>query len=219
MTVVAGILTALAWVLGLVAAGLLVLLVVPAHIEARGYIEGADAAGRAQARWGWWVFVLRVDSATGLTIRVFGIRVWRWRPGAGRDDGDDDATTSWWRERGRRAGGGLQALRHRRGLWRLLRRIVGAFPVTGHLVGTIGLRDPADTAALFVVVDRLDPEARFIHVDPDWIDDTFELDGALRLRIWPAHVLAAALYAVIADGEVRRAVWALARPRRVLADG
>ena len=46
------------------------------------------------------------------------------------------------------------------------------------------------------------------------IDETLAIDGALRVRIWPIHILLALLWLVVRDGPTRRGMWALLRARR-----
>ncbi len=196
------------------------LVLLPFHVEARGQIDDGDVDGRLQASFGWWLLALRLD-ASGLRLRLLGIPLWRLR-------GGDDARRSARREKRRekrrdkqrrrqtrdKTGPGLPTTwRHREGLFELARGVIGALPVRGHLHGTVGLGDPADTAALFGLLAPLAARgaAMDIDVEPDWLDETLDLDGAVTLRVWIAHLLAAVLWRLLTDGRVRRGAWAMVR--------
>lgn len=200
--------------LGLVALALLM----PFHLDARGWIEDGDGAGRAQVRWGGWLVVFRADTESGITLRLLGIRVWRL--GERRRDPRKAAKKQAKREtqrqkkreegRGARRGG---VFRHRHALLRTLGAIWRAIPVRGHLYGAIGLSDPGDTAAVFAAIEPFNRSGRGVDFDlePDWVESTVALDGALTLRLWPIHILLALLWLVVRDGPTRRGLWALAR--------
>lgn len=209
----------LAAVVGLLLLVVAALILLPFHVEARGQIDDGEVDGRLQASFGWWLLALRLDP-TGLRLRLLGIPLWRLRGG----DGEKRTARRERRREKQRAkresseksdkGPGLRTTwRHREGLFELLRGMIGALPVRGHLYGTVGLGDPADTAALFGLLAPLAArsDAMDIDVEPDWLDETLDLDGALTLRLWLAHLLAAVLWRLLTDGRVRRGAWAMVR--------
>lgn len=215
-------LTALLWILaallGLALLVSLALLCVPLHVEAEGAAGEGHLDGRARLRWGLWLVALSVDPR-GLELRLLGLRVWRppggWPkrgPRAAEDDEDDEDDDPSPKRRRGRAGA---AWRHRRAVLRLLGAVRRAIPIRGHLSGTIGLGDPADTAALFAALDRLAGGRAFaLDLAPDWLDETFEIDGALRVRLWPARIVGGVLWQIVRDGTTRRGVRAMMRADR-----
>ncbi len=88
-----------------------------------------------------------------------------------------------------------------------------AIPVRGWVDGTLGFSDPADTGALFAVLDPLMGWSETVEIDlwPSWVDPALELEGELTVSLWPARVLGALLWVVLFDGDVRRGVWSMAR--------
>ncbi len=203
----------LLWSVGVVSGLLLLLVLTPIHAQLEGAVDDERLEGRALLRWGWWVVVWRVDSEAGIDARVLGLRVWRYRRGPEKgeaDEVDDEGPSPWWR-RGPGMGAGLW--RGRYALKRVAATVFGAIPVRGWICGTVGLSDPADTGALFGVLDPVASWPRVIELDvqPSWIDETLELEGAVGVRLWPIQVMLALLWLLIRDGRARRGVWALAR--------
>lgn len=196
----------------------LLLLAMPLHLEAQGAVGEDHLEGRVQARWGWLLLRLRADAVTGVDLRVLGLRVWRlrsWKRSRDDNDDDDDDRPDEPRRRGRRGPSTRQIWPHRKGLARLVRAVLSAIPVRGHLFGTIGLSDPADTAMVFGIIDGIAERSHAIDVDigPDWVDETVDLDGAIGVRLWPAHVLMALGWQLIRDGQSRRGLYALMRSK------
>lgn len=201
-------------VLGAVLALALVLLVVPLHFEAGGAVDEDRMEGRALARWGWWLVVFRADAARGVDLRVLGLPVWRLRPGRRKAKRDEPARRATAAKREKRRGGGARsAWANRHALLRLAATVLRALPLRGWVVGRMGLSDPADTAALFTLVDAAAGRSRAIDIDiePDWLDEALEIEGQVRLRVWPAQVLAAVLWLLVRDGVTRRGTWAMLR--------
>lgn len=204
---------------GLIALLVALVVLLPLHLEARGAVGEDHLDGRIQLRWGGALVWLRADSAAGVDLRLLGLRVWRLRSLGGRAkarreaDATDDAAGDARPKASRRGPSARRLWAHRRGLLRLLRAVLRAMPVRGHLVGTIGLSDPADTAVVFGVLDQIAERSAAIDIDigPDWVDETVDLDGAIGVRLWPAHVLAAVCWQLIRDGQSRRGALALMR--------
>ena len=217
MTAWAFVLYPLAAVLGLLLLVLAGLVLLPFHVEARGVVDDGDVDGRLQASWGWWLLALRLDT-TGLRLRLLGIPVWRMRGGGSGDEESPrkrrrrEKRAERRREK-RRGPGLLKVWMHREGLRALLRGAISTFPVRGHLYGTVGLGDPADTATLFGLLAPLEARSQAVDLDlePDWLDETLDLDGALVLRVWIAHLIAAVLWQLLTDGRARRGAWAMVR--------
>lgn len=214
----------LLWLLVGALALLLAVIAVPLHVEARGAASDERLHGRAQVRWGWWVLVLRADSASGIDARVLGLRVWRFQRrgrGAVKDRAAKDKAVKAKEKPARREK--ARRPRKKRGAWRAwrsrygLRRAIGAvlrtIPVRGRLEGTIGLSDPADTAALFGALAPLSARSEALVLTPDWLDTTLAIEGRLRVRVWPAHILGALLALVVTDGRARRDLMAMLRSK------
>ncbi len=193
----------LLWILGIALGLVLLLLVVPLHLQADGFVGEDDLEGRVLARWGWWVLTFRADSGTGVDARVFGLRVWRYERRPDKPKREKKKKDKPKKTRRQKAEKGGRFWQNRQAMARFASTLLRAIPVRG-----VGLDDPADTAALFGVLDRLGDwsEAIELDVEPNWIDETVEVGGAISVRLWPAHVLLALLWLLISDGETRRGV-------------
>ncbi len=198
----------LGWVVAVLGGLVLALVLLPIHLRVGGVVAEDELGGRASVRWGFRLLELRADTTTGVDARLLGIRLWRYRPGKGGGAEEDEEPKA-----PRKAGRGRGAWRHWRGWLRLLGAVKRAIPVRGWVDGTLGFSDPADTGALFAVLDPLMGWSETVEIDlwPSWVDPALELEGELTVSLWPARVLGALLWVVLFDGDVRRGVWSMAR--------
>lgn len=194
------------WLLAVVLGVMLLVLLIPIHLQAVGAVDEDRLEGRALARWGWWLLTLRADPAVGIDARLCGLRVWRYhrRSEEPKKKKKVKERTGWWQ----RKEAGARAWRNRDGLSRVASTALRAMPLSGTVHATIGLSDPADTGALFGLLDQLAQWSEAIELDlePNWIDETLELDGAIGVRLWPVQVLLALVWLLIRDGQARRGV-------------
>ena len=88
--------------------------------------------------------------------------------------------------------------------------MLGALHLRGRIEGTVGLADPSDTAILHGMLATVGGggEQFAIDVDCDWMDETLELDGAVRGFVWPPQA-AVVLLVLWVRRDVRRALRAL----------
>jgi hypothetical protein len=201
-------LAVLGWVAVALGALLLLVLLVPLSLRARGGVHGETADGAIDVRWGGGVVRLTAGSGGSGRLRVFGWPVWRvgarparaGKPRTGESRGEG---ASGWRRF-------AAAWTHRRTLWPAFRRLLGTLHLRGRVAGTVGLADPADTAALYGLLATLDRgnERLALDVDCDWMDETVELDGTVRGLLWPLHAATVGL-ALWARRDVRRALRAM----------
>ncbi len=178
--------------------GLALLLVgLPFHLRAQGTLEADHADGEASLRWAWGLVSVRLRPA-GTTLHLLGLRIWTFRSDRDRKKRDrkkrDEASEAS-RPRGRKG----WMWTHRRTLWRLLRRFLGALRLRLNVNGVIGLGDPAETASLFqglALLERQGPAVQ-VHITPEWLDEELWLQGWARARIWGLHLLGLGLVALL----------------------
>lgn len=194
-----------AWVLLWIAVGLVslgaLLLGLPTHLRAAGGVEDSRLSGLVRARWAWGVVSVALSQGRGATLHLLGLRIWTFGPDKGERKAKREKETP-------RARGRLQwLLRHRQVGLRLLRRLLGTLRLQLRLQGELGLGDPADTALLHRLLLQLNglSAALQVEVAPDWLDERVVLDGALRARIWPAHI-GLVLLAALAKRETRQMI-------------
>jgi len=213
-----GLVLASAWttgamVLGWIAAGLgalvLLLLVIPIHVRAVGVVDDLHVAGRVRIRWAWGLISVHLRPKEGATLRVVGLKVWTFRGGGPKDEPEDEPKKN-------RAQGWLQWLRrHHQTILPLVKRLVRTLRLKIRLRGEVGLGDPAGTALvnrLVHEVSRAVPSVG-LAVEPAWLEERIQLDGALQARIWLAH-MGLVLVAGLAHRETRQMIRAVPRTGR-----
>ena len=166
----------------------------PFHARARGGARNGQLSGQLRATWAFGLVALEL-SATGVTVRVAGLAVFRPRR-AGR------AALPARAAEGEAAGEGLRrsglarvrgALENRRPLLRMAARLVGALHLRLRLAGRLGLGDPADTAALSGVLEavRALPGVE-LSVELDWLGEALDLMAEGSARLWLPEALGVA---------------------------
>lgn len=222
MSAVLVILVVLLWIaLGAVALVLLVL-ALPLSIRARAAVRDGAPSGAARVDWAFGLVVVAA-SLGGLRVRVAGVPAWRarWRALGGRrargergSRGEGAALGREERERRRRErkarraaeraaragpeaggdGGGLRAvLDHRRTLLRMLARFARALHLRLRVNGTLGLDDPAHTAALAAALAQLGRVPGVVlEVELDWLEEAVEGEAEASARVWVPELLAVA---------------------------
>lgn len=163
------------WVLAGILGLALLFLLVPLHASAQGTAEDFDVFGAVQISWGFGLVRIRVP---------------------GRDTPKKNKKTKK-KEKGRwsRRPGLSWVLRHRSTILRILGRLLGSFRFEGRVSGTIGTGDPADTAMVFQVLRTLDARTDLLTLDiaPRWTDEGWDLEGRVRLSVWPIRTAVTAL--------------------------
>jgi len=193
-------LSVLAWIGAGLGLALLLVLLVPFGVRARGRISDDDLAGSVEVRWLFGLLAVRAttDGRSGFSLaglRLAGLP----RPRPGRDDEEKPERAG---ARGRR---GLRwVMQSRRGLLRAGLRLLAATRPRLELSGRIGLGDPADTAIVAPLCAQL---ARLpgvsLRLSWSWVDEVLDLEGRAAARLWLVQLLGVGLL-LLFDGEVRR---------------
>jgi hypothetical protein len=183
---------------------LLLALLVPLHARAWGRVRDDRADGRVRVRWGGGV-VSFLAAPEGLELRILGLRVSRLR-GARKERGEKKPEAKKRDRDGKQRGPGW-AWRHRRTLLRAMGRLLAALHPRGRVAGTVGLGDPMDMAALFALLASADERLRRLELDVacDWTEEVLDLDGTVRVLVWPLELLIV-LLVVRLGADVRRAL-------------
>jgi hypothetical protein len=191
----------LAGIMGLV----LVLLLVPFGASARGAAQDLEIDGAFRIAWGFGLVQARGGAGEPPHLRLAGIRV----KTLGRDrDVEDDAAREKKARKKRAPGPGVRwFLAHRRTLLRAGLRLLGSVRLEGRVAGTFGTGDPADTAALFGILRMISGRAARLRLDvrPLYVDEGWDLEGWVRLGVWPVRTVFAAL-GLLLTRDVRRAI-------------
>jgi hypothetical protein len=179
--------TVLLWVLAGVVSLVLLVVALPFHARAKGAVDGFSAEGQVRLSFAWIVLAVRITRERA-TLHLFGLRLWTFRPG--RDD-EDAPTPERDRKRKKKSRTSLRGLwGHRHTAWRLLGRVLRTLRLRIDVQGVVGLGDPADTASLFQALWALEGAIPAVRMDvaPDWLDETIQLEGEARARLWLAHL-------------------------------
>jgi hypothetical protein len=188
--------TVLAWIGAAAGSILLLVLLVPFRVRARGELSDVALAGTVEVRWLFGALGLRWSSQEPSGLLLLGRRVAGW----GRSDRPERETEP----RGKR---GLRwALGNRAALSRVIGRALSALRLRCELSGRLGVGDPADTAFLSSAVAQLErlPAVR-LRLSWEWIEEVIELEGRVAARLWLGQLIAVML-PLLLDGEVRRLV-------------
>ncbi|MCA9562143.1 MAG: hypothetical protein KC561_01580 [Myxococcales bacterium] len=213
------VLAVILWAVAVLCALLLVVVLVPISAEVRGEIEGLSANGDARVMWGAGLVSVRVARGEGGQLRLLGLPVFRFRM---EKKPVSKETLALKKDRAKRRAAQKAEKREKaiakgkppRGFrwalrnWRLFRRLLATLRLRGHLVGLIGTGDPADTAlVVFRVFAPLNRRGRRFDIDvqPDYVDEVVELEGAVQLRFWPMAAVGVLLSTLI-NTESRRAL-------------
>ena len=191
------------WIILWIFAGItglaLVLLLVPLGMSACGAARDLDLHGEVCAWWGFGLVRIRGGRGEALHLRVAGVRV-RTLAGGGDDERGEKTTAG--------GGPGLRwMLRHRRTLLSVVLRLLGSLRIEGRVTGSFGTGDPADTAAVFGVLGMVTGCSDRLRLDiaPRYVDEGWDLEGRVRIGIWPARTAWAAL-GLLFRRDVRRAL-------------
>jgi hypothetical protein len=215
VTVLAAILWALAFT-ALAVLGLALLVVaMPLHLRVRGAVRDGEPSGLVRMAWAFGLLAVELE-ARGLSLRVAGVPVYRkalrdlFRRREGRErTKPKERRERPERERARGEGGGKLAafLEHRAKLLHMLRRLAGTLHLRLRVRGTVGLADPADTAALGQVLRSIaDLPGLELDVELDWLDETLEGEAVGSARVWVPETLAVAVALLFERGS-----WAAVR--------
>ncbi|TNF30257.1 MAG: hypothetical protein EP329_14010 [Deltaproteobacteria bacterium] len=213
MGVVADLLLVLLTVVGVL---VLLVLVMPITLRARGVAEGTDVALEVRGSWAFGALSVRWRMSDGAALHLFGLRVHRIRPDSPEERAEKrrkraekkarKAERARLKKKKKKRGPGW-TWRHRRTLWRAVLRVVRTLHIDGRVAGVVGMADPDHTAWLGVALDEL--AARLpdgaLAVEVDYMDEVLAVGGHLQSRVWPIEVLVV-LTAVRFGGEMRRAL-------------
>jgi len=172
----------LLWIAAVLGALLALVVLVPLHIRAAGSVDDLTVEGQARIRWAWGVLSVRLTQEQGATLHLVGLRIWTFRKSTKEKKPKPP------RER---AKGSLQWLvKNRRAGLQLMKRLIRTLRLQLRVQGRLGLDDPAATALVNRALAHLLGSSRAVswQVEPDWLDETVQLDGEFRARIWLAHL-------------------------------
>lgn len=206
MSIVAAILLA---VLGLVACIVGALIAVPFRVRAAGVLGDEAVHGAAAGSWLFGLIGFYAATHQGVFLLLFGRPVHRFEPDDEEKKAEKKAKKKAKKDEKRRkkkekkkkkpqktTGDRIQwLLSHERTLGRLGLRSLATFRLRLRIEGTVGLGDPADTAALMMAlraIERRSPAA-WIDVQPDYLDETIDLEGEVSARLWILAILGVAV--------------------------
>ncbi len=208
--------TTVGWVVLWIAAALVALLglavILPMHLRATGAVDDLNLDGQVRVRWAWGVISVRLNADHGATLHVLGLRCWTFRA----DDDEKKKKEKKDKPKKPRARGWLQwFLQYRHAGKRLLKRLIRTLRLQLQVQGELGLGDPASTALLnrfLWELNRASPSVN-VQVDPDWLEERWQLDGELTARLWLAH-LGLVLLAALFNREMRQMIRTVPRAGR-----
>ncbi len=200
------------WIILWILAGLLglvlLLVLVPLGATAGGTAMDLEAGGDFRIWWGFGLLQLRGGSGEKPHLRLAGIRVKTMGRGdAGNDDDDDDAKDTRKAKKKRSSPGLRWFLRHRRTLLWAVSRLLGSFRLEGRIRGSFGTGGPADTAAVWGILQMLEGRTALLHLEisPRYVEEGWDLEGDVRFGVWPIRTAVAAL-GLYLRRDVRRAI-------------
>jgi hypothetical protein len=194
------------WILAGIMGLVLVLLLVPFGASAQGSVQDLDLEGEFRIWWGFGLVQLRGGAGEVPHLRLAGVHV---KTLGGDDDEDeaDDEKKAKKKKRKKPRPGARWLLEHRRTLLRAAYRLLGSFRLEGRISGSFGTGDPADTAALFGVLQMVNVRTALLRLDvtPRYVDEGWDLEGQVRFGAWPMRTVVAAL-GLLFNRDVRRAM-------------
>lgn len=186
------------WIILWILAGLLglvlVILLVPFGAVARGSAQDLDLAGLFRVSWGFGMIQVRGGAGEAPHLRIAGIRVMTITGGKKKDREADEPARK--KKKKKKSGPGVQWFRsHRHTLWRAAVRLLGSLRLRGRIRGSFGTGDPADTAKAWALLQVVDGRIPHLHLDvtPRYVDEGWDLEGDVRLGVWPIRIVFAAL--------------------------
>jgi len=183
--------------LALVAAVLVALVCVPLQGRAAGVANDDRLNGVVMASWGFGLIGLYAATGRGGYLLLFGRPV-RRLPEEDEEKRAEKRAKKLEKKRAKKAKkkkkGRKKSLAQRLAFWLdhnailrgLLGRLLTTLQVRLQLHGTIGLDDPADTAAVVTALRTLGlvSEAVQVQVEPDYLEERLALAGEVSGRIW-----------------------------------
>jgi hypothetical protein len=185
---------------------LALILVLPFHARASGFVQDGSVGGWAELGWAWGLFALRLAPGEGPQLRVLGIRIWRFSTAPQRARKariEKESREAEKPSEGKARGGALRrvqaALHSREALLRMALRSARALHLRLRVEGVVGTGDPADTA-LVSGLARLLEEIPGVEmaVDWEWLEEELELRLEGSARIWIAQMLGIAAMLMLA---------------------
>ena len=203
----------LSWFFIILGILLALLVLVPVHFRAGGWVEDSDFGGGLMVAWGFGLLSVRASRGQPLSLHLFGFRVAHLR-----GDRDDDREREPRKDKPRKDKPRKDKPRkdkRRRGLgwaWRargVFARLLRTLHLRGRLRGAVGTGDPADTALLGAVLHAVTGSLPTVDVaiHPDYLDARLELEGQVRGRLWLLETAVVAL-ACLARRDTRRLLFA-----------
>jgi len=193
----------LLWIVAAVGGLITLFVLVPIHLRAEGGVHDQSLEGQVWVRWAWGVLTVGMTPDRTTTVHLLGWRIWTFHQGGSKDKPDPEP-----KPKKKKAKGWLQWLaQHRQTGLQFVRRLIHTLRLQLQVRGELGLGDPARTALLSRLLwelNRVSP-ALSINVEPDWMEEHIGLDGALRARVWLAH-LGLVLLGGLLNHETRRMI-------------
>jgi hypothetical protein len=214
MSVFLAIGSTLLWILLWLLLGLLALLatlvVFPFTVQVAGSIDDDEVFATARVNWLLGLVGVEASSQQGMTLRLFGLRTWRFRAGTYDDEKaarrrkkrqdkkakkaelKRDKKKSKKKEHALSPLERVRAVLAYRGfMWRFASRVLATFALRGRVGGLIGTGDPVETLSLRAAVLTLEQrtQALELELDFDYIDDVIDVWAEAYGRLWLAHIV------------------------------
>ncbi len=193
--------------MGIFLAGfLLLLLLVPIHLQAVGRLKDEMAYGWLKVSWGWNFLAVQLSSWRKIKISLLGFS-FRQRSlpqRAVRETSTKPQQKKKTRDRIHLA----SVFNHRKAIFRIIGRLLHTLRLRFKIDGTVGFRNPVH----FIVARKL--LTRFDHLAP-WLslniqhpdaNEVISLEAKLQIRAWPIHLIAVSIGLLLGDKEVRQAL-------------
>jgi hypothetical protein len=213
--------TILLVILALVAGLVSLVVAAPFRVRAAGVLSDDEVHGVVTGTWLLGLVGLYAASHQGVFLLLFGRPVWRFEPDGEEKKAEKKAKKADKRRKKKEkkkekkkkakktvADRATWFRSHGSTLGRLALRALSTLRLRLRIDGTIGLADPADTAALMTALRMVERRsaAAWIDVQPDYLDETTDLEGEVSARLWILAILGFGLRSLF---EVR--TWKLLR--------
>jgi len=201
------------WLFVILGSLLLALLVTPlrARVQGRLSLEGLD--GRMGFDWAFGLVSVKARAGHGARLYMLGLPIHplllgKKQASEKKKKGKKQQQTQKIHKTKKSSTSFGSIWQHRRSLLRALGRLLGTLHIRGQLRGRLGLEDPADTAELWgrlQAAQALSPRGFRLDVEPGFVEEELDLEGALSAWLVPIHVAGVAI-ALLFTKPIRQAL-------------